>query len=199
MNKSDAQLLPHVEKMHVPHAQRFAFPDIPGSQEGLYGPLTNGQRITHHLHKPVMDGIVALSGALMKNGLLDPCIREIIIVRTGYLTGSAYEVEQHASLAACLGVPQSTLEALKYVAPTGLSGREIATVNFVDELVNNSHPSDSSVLDAQRFFSVPQLFEIIAVTGNWWTLSRILCTSGVAIDEDRIGNRPIPTMSGDAD
>lgn len=199
MNEQHAQLLPYVETMHAPRAQRFAFPDICESQEGLYGALTNGQRITHHLHKPVMDGIVGLSGALMKNGLLDACIREIVIVRTGYLTGSAYEVEQHASLATRLGVAQSTLDALKYVVPIGLSAREVATVNFVDELVNNSHPSDSAVLNAQMFFSVPQLFEIIAVTGNWWTLSRILCTSGVAIDEDRIGNRPIPTLIVEAD
>lgn len=192
MKSQEPQLLRFVHEMDTPLAQRFEYPAIQGVQQGLYGALTNGQRITHHLHKPVLEGIVALSGALMKDGLLDPCIREIVIVRTGYLTGSAYEVVQHRSLAVRLGVAESTLDALAHVTPLGISDREIATVNLVDELVNTSRPSDESVSHALQYFSVPELFEIIAVTGNWWTLSRILCTSGVAIDDDRIGNRPLP-------
>lgn len=192
MKLQEPQLLPFVHEMDAPLVQRFEYPNTQDAKQGLYGALTNGQRITHHLHKPVLDGIVALSGALMKSGLLDPCIREIVIIRTGYLTGSAYEVVQHRSLAVRLGVAESKLNALAHVTPSGLSDRELATVNLVDELVNTSRPSDDSVSNVLQFFSVSELFEIIAVTGNWWTLSRILCTSGVAIDDDRIGNRPVP-------
>jgi alkylhydroperoxidase family enzyme len=198
-DKSDNSRLPSVACLEGVVSQRIPYPSSIANESGLYGPLTNGQRIARHLTSSVLEGVTAMSSALMRRGVLPPALRELIIVRTGYHAGSRYEVIQHASLAERLGVSRAKLEALAYVEPQGLDPKERAAIRFVDELLERTRPRDEVLGEMNEYFGYPEIFEIIFVTGNWWTLARMLETAGIPLDEDRIGNHGVaPPSEGGA-
>lgn len=185
------ELLPSVKELSVDQPQRLPYPSIPEGETGVYGAITNGQRIAYHLKPEVRAGISAISGALLRHGALDPAMREMIIVRTGYRTASAYEVHQHRSLARRLGVSDAKLDMLACVDPQGLEANERALIAFVDELLTRNRPTDAALADLRTHFDNGQVMEIVAVTGNWWMLSRMLETAGVPLDKGTIGEKGV--------
>lgn len=181
-----APLLPSVHRLDPRPRTRIALPPATDAR-GIYGPQTNGQRVSLHLAPPIKAGLVALSNAIMREGKLDPGLRQMIIVRVGYLSGSAYEVYQHRSLAERLGVTRDKLDALACIDPPGLDEKESATIRFVDELVGDVRPSDAALAAMLDLFSVAQVLETVMVTGNWMLLARMLETAGVPLDDRTIG------------
>jgi 4-carboxymuconolactone decarboxylase len=184
-------LLASVSQLDFKPKQRIPFPLGGEGERGVYGPITNGQRMARHLAPEVLKGVGALSAALLRDGALAADLRELIIVRVGYLAASAYEVVQHRSLAERLGVSPAKLDALTYVAPPGLEANEAAAIAFVDELISRNRTSDAVLNEVRRYFSDGQVLEIIIVTGNWWTLARMLETAGVSLDEGKIGEHGV--------
>jgi alkylhydroperoxidase family enzyme len=196
-NCPESDILPAALTMRFDYPQRMPYPNAKDDQVGVYGALTNGQRMALHLTPEIKAGLGALSGALLRNGSLPPSLREMIIVRTGYQTGSIYEVVQHRSLAGSLGVEKARLDSLACIAPKGLTDGEAAAIAFVDELLNLNRPTDAVLEGVRARFTDAQVFEMIFVTGNWWTLARSLETSGTPLDERRIGDTGVaPAADG---
>lgn len=183
----DGQSLPGAAAMKTEIRQRIPYPADVEDDNSLYGGMTNGQRISGYLNKSVRDGIMAQSGALLKNGDLDPVLRELIIVRIGYTLGSYYEVDQHSSLARSLGVSEEKLLSLACTRPRHLNDSESAMIAFVDGLLQGNEVPDDILSGVQSNFTNGQVLEMIWVTGNWWTLARMLSVAGVPVDEEKIG------------
>ena len=181
------ELLPTVHDLDLTPSQRIPFPPAGEEVLGVYGHLTNGQRIARHLVPGGMGGGGGLSGALLRHGVLDPALREMVIVRVGYQTACAYEVYQHRSLALRLGVPSAKLDLLACVDPRGLEEAERVTIDFVDEIIVNNRPSDAVLERLRRQFDDSHVVELVFIVGLWWTLSRLLETAGVPLDPQSIG------------
>ena len=187
-DRAESEILPAALAMNANPVQRIAYPESADDEAGVYGRMTNGQRISGYLPKAIQDGITAQSIALLRDGALASDLRELIIVRTGYHTASAYEVVQHRSLSESLGVSSKLLDELACISPKGLGAAETSMIAFVDELLTRNRPSDSALQDVLAHFTIGQVIEIIFVTGNWWTLARMLETAGVPLDERKIGD-----------
>jgi alkylhydroperoxidase family enzyme len=168
--------------------QRIPFPAGNDEARGVYGRLTNGQRLTGHLPQAIQEGIRALSASLMRDGRLPPPLREMIIVRVGYHANSVYEVEQHRSLAMKFDVGERKLDALACKLTPDLSEAESAVIAFVDELITANRPSDPVLDRVRSHFDDGELLEMIFVAGHWWTLAKMLETAGIPLDERRIGD-----------
>lgn len=193
----ESDLLPGARDLRTDRPQRIPYPEGNENDTGVYGKLTNGQRISGHVRPEIKAGIGAQSGALLRNGALPPALREMIIVRTGYHTASIYEVAQHRSLAASLGVSEAKLDMLACTKAGGLDAKEAAAIALVDELLTVNRPSDPVLAEARKYFSDGEVIEIIFVTGNWWTLARVLETTGVPLDERRIGDGGVAPAGSD--
>lgn len=183
-----APLLPSIARLDANPRERIPVPPPVDGAEALYGPPTNGQRISLHLNPPIKAGLVALGNSLMTEGLLEPALRQMIIVRIGYLSGSAYEVYQHRSLAARFGVSEQKLDALACIDPPGLSFEETAMIAFVDEVEKNVRPSDAALEAVLEIYSQSQVLEAVMVCGMWMLLARMLETAGVPLDDRTIAS-----------
>ncbi len=186
-NCNPDELLPGVTDMTLEYPQRIAYPPNSENAVGVYGLMTNGQRISLHLNAEVRGGVGAIAGALLRHGSLDPRYRELIIVRIGYVENSVYEVVQHGSLAESVGVSKAKLESLACKNPKGLDAAEAALIAFVDDQLVRSRASDEVLSDMRSHFTEGQIVEAIVVIGNWWMLSRMMETAGAPIDQRRIG------------
>ena len=66
------------------------------------------------LHQPnVAAALYGMLVALLQNGVLDARLRELIIMRIGWTTGSEYEWTQHWRVARLLAVPERDLLAVR--------------------------------------------------------------------------------------
>lgn len=188
--------LPGALEIEQSRPQRIPYPDTPEDEVGNYGLLTNGQRFARHLSPTASRAVGDLAGSLLRNGALPADLRQIAIVRVGYLTGSRYEVIQHRSLAERLGVGQGLLDQLALAEPDLAALNTSALVRFVDLLVTSNRVDDETLTSARKHFSDAQIVEIVAVTGLWWMLSRMLAVGDIPVDDVRIGDRGVqePTV-----
>lgn len=167
-------------------------PRIPYPPEGLALPdvLENGmrtinvQRMLMHLTPAIRDKMTPFSMALLQEGELDPILRELALVRVGLLSNAAYEVHHHDALARTVGVSQAKLDALRLdEIGDDFTPEEQAVLRFTDDVVRNVRPSEATLAALQACLSSAEIIELVVVTGMYMTVSRILETFGVELDE----------------
>ena len=96
---------------------RFAYADPSGLSESKQKMLrmvpANVMRMLANASDPVFDGFSAISGAFMSaDSPLPAKLREIAILRVGYLSNAAYEVFQHEALARHVGLTDAQIVML---------------------------------------------------------------------------------------
>lgn len=137
------------------------------------------------LHNPpVAKALNDLLGALLWNGVLDARLRELIIMRLGWVTGSVYEWTQHWRVAVGLGVAEADLVGVREWADHPAFGEvERAVLAATDEIVERGVVSDATWAVCRRLFDDSQLVELVAVIGNWRLFASVLRTLEVPLED----------------
>ncbi len=110
-------------------------------------------------------------------------MRELVIIRTGHLSHSAYEVEHHLRVAREIGVPEDKCAAMQSGDYSCLDARERTVIGFTTELVNDASPSDATLAAMRGLFSDEDLFGVVLLIGAYMVTARIISTGGVELDE----------------
>ncbi|MCG8544336.1 MAG: carboxymuconolactone decarboxylase family protein, partial [Alphaproteobacteria bacterium] len=95
----------------IPYPDLDALPDDVRSFVDRIHPMLNVYRMLPHAETSVY-GFMKFGNALLFKAALDPVLRELVILRVGYLSGSDYEVHQHLRVAAHVGVSDEKIEAV---------------------------------------------------------------------------------------
>jgi len=122
-------------------------------------------------------GYSRMGRPLLRRGLLNPHLRELAILRVGYLTSSVYEQFQHVALARAMGMAEDKIEgtAIGSASPV-FSEQEAGLLRFVEETFNDLRVSDPTFAEAQRHFSSAELMELSIVTGFYVMTAGFLMT-----------------------
>lgn len=136
----------------------------------------------------VYRGLGALGSALLSGSRLPPNLRELAILRVGYLSGSAYEVFQHEALARHIGMSEAQIDAIRAGdrASPALGPIERDIMAFVEDIVANVRASDERLAAVMQHLDSSQIVDLIVVTGYYMTVCRLLETSGIELDESPI-------------
>jgi len=125
---------------------------------------------------------VRLGNQLLFESELDPELRELVILRVGYLCGSGYEVHQHRRIARDLGVESDRLEALREGAEAGVfNGWERRVLRFTDAVVHGK-PDEALFESVREGLSDRELVELVVCIGYYVMVSRFLETFEVEIE-----------------
>lgn len=125
--------------------------------------------------------------AYLNEGVLDPELRELVILRVGHLCGSAYEVHQHERVSRTIGMSDERIAAVKGHLPNSrLSDAENAALAFTDEQVANVKVREQTFNATKAFFSDAQMTELVIVIGTYLMVCRFLETLEVEIEETDI-------------
>lgn len=139
------------------------------------------------LHQPNV--AVALHGmleALLWKGVLDARLRELIIMRTGWVTGSVYEWTQHWRIARLLDVTERDLLAVRDWRNTSHFGEaERAVLAATDETLQDGTISDETWAACHRALhgDPAVLVELVAAIGNWRLFSALLRSLQVPLED----------------
>lgn len=123
---------------------------------------------------------------LLGRGRLDTRLRELMIMRVGWATGSDYEWTQHWRIALGLGVTESDLAAVRdWRSHDGFGPAERAVLAAVDEtLAGGTLSDDTWQACLEHVSSDPQVvLEILAVIGVWRMVAAQLQTLAVPLEE----------------
>ena len=124
---------------------------------------------------PAAEGFLALGGALLRDGALDPRLREVAILRVGLLSGASYEVHQHRRLARRAGLSDAKVAALEPGADTAaLDEVERLILQFTDQLVHHVKAPDAMFEAMRAHFSDRELAELVLIVGFYMMVSRFL-------------------------
>ncbi|MGH9138996.1 MAG: carboxymuconolactone decarboxylase family protein [Acidimicrobiales bacterium] len=143
-------------------------------------------------HPGIAKGINGLLGRLLLDGRLDARLRELIIMRLGWSTGSDYEWTQHWRISEQLAIPAEDLLAVREWESSDRFGEpERAVLAATDEVVRDGavgpatwgalveHVSDDPVI----------LLEVVHVIGLWRMVSSALRSLEVPL-EDGVSSWP---------
>jgi 4-carboxymuconolactone decarboxylase len=122
---------------------------------------------------------------IMGTNSLSPRLREIAIMRIGYLCQSDYELSQHAWISQLAGLKADEIRNIIQGADAaGWSKLESAVIRCADELKENNLISDATwqTLESEGL-TVQQRMDLIFTIGQYNLVSWTLNSLGVQLDE----------------
>lgn len=137
-------------------------------------------------HPPLARAINDLLATMLWHGALDARLRELAIMRIGWLTACDYEWTQHWRVASRLGVPDHDLLGVRdWPNHAGFGPAERAVLAATDDVVRDGAVSAASWAACEREFNgdTTILVELVTVIGAWRMVSSILQSLEVPLEE----------------
>ncbi|MET0378945.1 MAG: carboxymuconolactone decarboxylase family protein [Spongiibacteraceae bacterium] len=164
--------------------QRIPYPVLTPAQEEQHARAKiNLSKIMFLLPPKILAGMSAAGKAMLFESPYDPLLRELIILRVGYLSNCEYEAHQHRVYGRQMGLSDAQVEAA--MAPTlgaPLTQREQDVLRFTEEVVVNVRPSDVALAGARRHLSDSEILETLFIISNYMFIARVIETSGIPLD-----------------
>ncbi len=174
--------------------QRIPYPDIsrlPDSvQKTLAAVPLNIVRICAHASLPLFEAQGQLGRAVATPEVLDPRLRETVILRVAYLSNSDYELHHHIPLGRAAGLTEAELAAIASGSYAMLEPLLAAAAQFTDEVVTQLAPSDQT-LDQLRQATTDQIVVNLVLTiGCYMSIARLIAVTGIERDADALRHLP---------
>jgi alkylhydroperoxidase family enzyme len=127
-----------------------------------------------------------LTTMLLFEGDLDARLRELAIMRIGWVTGSEYEWSQHWRIARSLGVSTEDLLAVREgPSHPAFAPAERAVLSAVDEVVTGGSMSAATWQSCVRALGAGPhvMLELVAVIGAWRMVASLLLSLAIPLEE----------------
>jgi alkylhydroperoxidase family enzyme len=166
----------------IPYPDLDALPEEVGSFARRIRPMLNVYRMLPHAETSLY-GFMKLGNALLFKADLDPVLRELVILRVGYLSDADYEVHQHLVVARHVGVSEGKIAGAKEGpdAPV-FTDLERAVLQFTDEVVRDVKASDAAYEAVAARLSHRELAELLLTIGFYMMVCRFLENLEVEIE-----------------
>jgi len=143
-------------------------------------------------HPTLARAINDLLATMLWHGRLARRLRELVIMRVGWLTACDYEWTQHWRVACGLGVPARDLLAVRdWSTHDGFGGPERAVLSATDEVVRDGAVSTPTWAACERELGADSamLIELVTAIGAWRMIASILHSLKVPL-EDGVASWP---------
>jgi 4-carboxymuconolactone decarboxylase len=161
--------------------------DLPEEHRWLFerleaqGPILNIFRAMSH--SPVaMRRFMKFGSYFLGEGKLDPKLRELAILRAGYLCRAPYEFSQHVSFGRRVGLSDSQIRGVAEPNVALFDPQQMAVLAYAGELTSESRVSDATFAAASSFLNEEEIVELTMVTSFYNMVSRTLNALQVDID-----------------
>ena len=138
------------------------------------------------LHQPGLAKAVAgVLNELLRGRALDPRLRELVIMRLGWKTGSVYEWTQHWRVARSMGMSEEEILGVRDWRNHGAYGNpERCVLAATDECVDAGAVQPATWAACEAEFGDPAvLLELVAAIGNWRFVSSLLQSLQIPLED----------------
>lgn len=144
-------------------------------------------------HPALADAVNHLLTTLLFTGnRLDVRLRELLIMRIGWVTGAKYEWTQHWRFAARVGLPPEDVLAVRdWRNAPHLSDADRAVLAAVDDTLEHGKISAPVWAQCLRHVGGPeQALEMVVAIGNWNMFSQLLRSLEIPLEDGVAGWPP---------
>jgi alkylhydroperoxidase family enzyme len=137
-------------------------------------------------HPTLARALNDLLATMLWHGKLDRRLRELVIMRIGWLTACDYEWTQHWRVACGLGVPADDLLAVRHwPSNDGFGTAERAVLAATDDVVHHGAVTAPTWVACEREFGADPvvLIELVTAIGAWRMIASILHSLDVPLEE----------------
>jgi 4-carboxymuconolactone decarboxylase len=174
--------------------QRIPYPDMDTQpelvRERLAAVPLNIVRICAHASVPLFDAQGRMGAAIADPEVLDPRLREAVILRVAHLSNSAYELHHHVSLGKAAGLTQAELDALASGDYATLDPLLAAAARFTEEVVSILSPSDATLRALRALVPDRIVVNIVLTIGCYMSIARLIAVTGIELDADALEHLP---------
>lgn len=136
-------------------------------------------------HEQLAGVLHGLLHQLLWEGTLDARLRELIIMRIGWVQRSVYEWTQHWRVARMLEVPEEDLVAVRdWPAAGGFEGADAAVLAATDETLADGEISAGTWSELER--CIPNdlaRLEVVLSIANWTMFAQLLRSLEVPLED----------------
>ena len=134
-------------------------------------------------HSPeAMRRFMKFGSYFLGEGKLDPKLRELAILRAGWLCRAPYEFSQHISFGRRTGLSDDQIRAIAEPNTRFFDATEMAVLTYAGEMTTEARVSDATFAAVREFLNEEEIVELTMVTGFYNMVSRVLNTLEVDID-----------------
>jgi alkylhydroperoxidase family enzyme len=136
-------------------------------------------------HSPNLGGsTLRLVLALLTETVLDPKLRELVILRTGHRCDGPYAWVQHVAIARQVGVSDAQIAALERgETPRVLfNQRERTALAFADEVLDTCNVADAPFEAVRGLFSSAEVVELLVLIGYFRMICGLMTTLEVGVE-----------------
>lgn len=135
---------------------------------------------------------LAFSYSILHEGVISPRHREIMVLRVGWRTRSAYEWVQHAArIGPRFGITPDEVEAISQDRYDGFDETERDLLAATDEMLDSYRVSADTWKRLAAQFDAAQLEEILFVIGSYTALAMVFESMAVQ-NEPEWASKPVP-------
>ncbi|HMD51521.1 MAG TPA: carboxymuconolactone decarboxylase family protein [Solirubrobacteraceae bacterium] len=135
-------------------------------------------------HPDLFAAWLPFGGFLLGRGVLGARERELLILRTGYNCGSAYEWGQHMRISEALGLDRGELlRVADGPGAEGWSAADAALLRAADELHEDAKISDETWAELSESYDERGLIEITMLVGHYHLVAYALNSLEVEPDD----------------
>ena len=179
---------------------RIPYPDVsrlPASMQKTIASLPlNVVRISAHASQPMFEAQGQLGRAVANPEVLDPRLRETVILRVAHLSNSAYELHHHVPLGRAAGLTAADIEAIARRNYASLDPLLAAAARFTDEVVLHIACSDETLANLRKVASDQIVVNIVLTIGCYMSISRLIAVTGIEPDADSLKHLPSSLEDG---
>jgi 4-carboxymuconolactone decarboxylase len=179
---------------------RIPYPDVSRLPESVQKTVAslplNVVRISAHASLPLFEAQGQLGRAVANPEVLDPRLRETVILRVAHLSNSAYELHHHIALGRAVGLTEVELGALAVNNYAVLNPLLAAAARFTDEVVKQLSPSDETLASLRKVASDQVVVNIVLTIGCYMSIARLIAVTGIEPDADALGHLPTSLDDG---
>jgi alkylhydroperoxidase family enzyme len=140
------------------------------------------------LHSPpITEGWLRMMSAVRHETSLPGSLRELVIIRIGYLNDAPYEAEQHRPIALREGCSEAQVDALRdWRAHTELfDEKQQAALALTDKMTRDVHADDTTWHAAGEHWNERELVELVVTIAAYNMVSRVIGTLQIHSDDPR--------------
>jgi alkylhydroperoxidase family enzyme len=137
-------------------------------------------------HPPLAKAVNDFLAVLLFKGDLDDRLRELVIMRVGWVTGSVYEWAQHWRIAPQFGVSEGDLMGVRdWENHDGFGSAERAVLAATDEALAGGPVTAETWAACERELGGPtELMELFTAIGAWSMISTVLRALEIPLEDD---------------
>ncbi len=147
--------------------------------QGADGPINLMAALAHH---PAMLRAWGRFTKALADGVLSPRDRELLILRTAWTTGSAYEWGHHVAAGAAAGLDEREVTRCAAPGSEGWSDQDRLLVKAVDEMALTGEVSARTLTSIVEERSAAAAVEVVWVIGAYHLVASMVRSLGVVQD-----------------